>query len=140
MIVGPGELLHAGRVVDVERLGPRLAAVGRAEDTACLALLVDVPLRREQHEVGILRVDEDGGDLLRIVEPEVPPGFSGVGRLIDAVAFVDAAAGVRKAARATNSSERPGSRRAKDVRLNMSQLSSWGCGGTEIIRVRRRGR
>src|SRR5213075_693059 len=42
LVIGPRDLLRAGRVVHVERLGPRAAAVDRAIDAARVALLVDV--------------------------------------------------------------------------------------------------
>src|SRR5919204_5363214 len=73
MIIGPGNLLRAGRIVDVQRLGPRAPAVGRAIDAARFTLLVDRALRREQHQVGVLRVDEYRRDLLRILEAEMLP-------------------------------------------------------------------
>jgi len=93
MIGGPGELLEAGRVVHVERLGPRLAAVGAAEHAAHLALGVDVSLRRDQHQVGVVRIDQDRRDLLGGVQAQMPPAAAGVDGLVHAVAFVDAAAG-----------------------------------------------
>jgi hypothetical protein len=54
---------------------------------------VNVPLRGEQNEVRIFRVDEDRWNLLRVVEPQVLPRVSGVCRLVDAIALVDAATG-----------------------------------------------
>src|SRR5438046_677124 len=65
----------------------------RAERAAGLALLVDVSLGRDQHEVRVARIDQDRGDLSRAVEAQVLPGLAGIDRLVDAVAFVDAAAG-----------------------------------------------
>ena len=67
VVRGPRDLLGSRRVVDVEGLGPRLAAVGRAEDAAGFAFLVDVSLGRDDHEVGIVRIDQDRGDLFGVV-------------------------------------------------------------------------
>src|SRR5207244_9617673 len=89
---GPGDLLQARRVVHVQGLGPRLAAVARAEHAAASALAVDVSLGRDHHEVGIARIDQDRWDLPGGVEAEMLPRLAGVDRLVDAVAFVDAAA------------------------------------------------
>src|SRR6267378_2084748 len=47
LVVRPGDLLRARRVIDVERLGPRAAAVGRTIHAAGVALLVHVTLRGE---------------------------------------------------------------------------------------------
>src|SRR5205809_7599929 len=92
MVIGPGDLLRAGRVIHVERLGPGLAAVSGAIDAAGVALLVHVALRGEQHDVGVLRVLQDGGDLFRKVETETLPRAAGVAGIVDAVAFGVAAA------------------------------------------------
>jgi len=92
-VVGPRDVLDADLVVDVERLLPRLAAVGAAIQPALFRVRVDVALRGDEDEVRIVRINKDGGDLLRLVEPQVLPGLAGVHRLVDAVPFVDPAAG-----------------------------------------------
>src|SRR6267143_334372 len=91
MVIGPGNLLRAGRVIHVERPGPRAAAVGGAIDAASVALLVHVALRGEQHEVGVLGVHQHGRDLFCSVETQVLPCATGVAGLVDAVALGDAA-------------------------------------------------
>src|SRR6267378_5572840 len=91
MVIGPGDLLRAGRVIHVERLGPRATAVGRAVDAAGIALPVYVALRGEQHDVGVLRVHQHGRDLFCSVETQVLPCATGVAGLVDAVALGDAA-------------------------------------------------
>ncbi len=45
--------------VDEEHLAPRLAAVRRAIDAALLLRAVAVTLRRDEHDVGVRRVDDD---------------------------------------------------------------------------------
>ncbi len=89
----PGDLLRAGLVVDVQRLRPIPAAVRAAENTAHVHELVDVALCRDQHQVRILRIDEDRRDLLRFVEPQVLPRLAGVDGLVHPVPLIDAAAG-----------------------------------------------
>ncbi len=89
----PGDFLRPGRIVDVQGLGPRLPAVGRTEDAAGIGFLVDVPLCRQQHQVGILGIDEDRRNLFGVVEAQVLPRLPGIAGFVNAVAFVDAAAG-----------------------------------------------
>ena len=77
---------RAGGVVDEQHALPRLAAVGRAIDAARRVLAARVAHRRDEHAVGIARVDDDARDVPRVVEAEVRPRLAGVGRAIHAVA------------------------------------------------------
>ena len=70
----------------VEHLLERRAAVGRAIDAALLVRTVGMTEGRDEQPVGILRVDGDVRDLLRVAQTEVRPRPAGVGRLVDAVA------------------------------------------------------
>src|SRR5947208_7835729 len=60
---GPGEFLQTGGIIDVQRLGPRPPAVAAAEHAARFAFLVNVALRRDHHEVGIVRSEEHTSEL-----------------------------------------------------------------------------
>ncbi len=62
------------------------AAVGRAIDAALLVRSVGMAQRRDEQPIGILRIDGDVGNLLRVAQTEVRPRPPGVGRLVDAVA------------------------------------------------------
>src|SRR5262245_31551682 len=52
---------------------------------------------RDVHHVGIRRVNADAADLARVWQADVGPGFSGVDRLIDAIAGRQIAAQARLA-------------------------------------------
>src|ERR1044071_9328001 len=54
---------------------------------------MDVTLRGDSHDVGVLRVDEHRWDLFRVVEAEVLPRAAGVGGFVDAIALSDPPAG-----------------------------------------------
>ena len=73
-------------LVLVEHLLPRLAAIDRLEDAALGTRRVQMPDRRHEHDVRILRVHRDSADVLRVVEPDVRPCLASVGRLVHAVA------------------------------------------------------
>src|SRR4029079_18836983 len=62
------------------------SAVGRTEYSARRVRAVRVAERGDEQPIRILWVDVDHGDHLRVVEPEVRPGLSGVRGLVDAVA------------------------------------------------------
>src|SRR5262249_24540970 len=55
------------------------------ENPAVRAVGVEVSDRRDEHDVGVLQIYRDAADMLRIVEPQVGPGLSGVRRLVDTV-------------------------------------------------------
>ena len=82
----------AGVLVDEQRLRPRLAAVGRAEDAALRLRAVGVAERAGEHDVRVLRVDDEARDAAGLLEAHQRPGLAGVGRLVDALADRDVAA------------------------------------------------
>src|SRR5436190_18154246 len=45
-----------------------------------------MPEHAHEHTIGVLRIDEDGGNLLAVAQAEVPPALTAVGRFVDAVA------------------------------------------------------
>src|SRR5262249_32600560 len=75
----------AGLLVLVEHLGPRLAAVDRAEDTALGVRTEGMPESRHQHDIRIVRIDDECADLPRVFEADVAPGLAAIGRPVDAV-------------------------------------------------------
>ena len=84
-----------GVLVDGEDVLPRDAAVGGLEDAALLVGAPQPAERGDVDDVGILRVDDDPADVLRLAQPHVLPGLAAVGRLVDAVAPRRALAVVR---------------------------------------------
>ncbi len=62
-----------------------MSAVRGAKNAALGVRSVGMPFGGHEHAVGIFWVDEDRGDLLRVAEAEVRPGFSGVGGFVNAV-------------------------------------------------------
>ena len=87
--------VRAPRVlVDEQHVVPRLATVGRAEDAA---LPVGPPLvahGADQCHVGVAWVHHDALDALAVIEAEVGPGGTAVGRAVHAVAVRDRVARV----------------------------------------------
>src|SRR5262245_7043514 len=72
--------------VDVQHLTPCFAAVDGLEDAA---LFVRPPLATQAagvHEVGVLRVDDDARDLVRLRETDVRPVLAGIDGFVHAVA------------------------------------------------------
>ena len=92
-IVGARQFLHARLAVHKHHARPRLAAVVRAIDPAIFRLLMDISLRRHEHDVRVLQIHEHRGDLLGRNKSDVLPALAGVRRAVDAVPFVDHAAG-----------------------------------------------
>src|SRR5262249_28077116 len=80
------EVARARLVRDEQDLVPALAAVFRAEDAALRVAAPHVALRRDVDEVRVLRMHAHAGDLVRVLQAHVDPGFAAVGRLVDAVA------------------------------------------------------
>src|SRR5262249_21968385 len=85
---------EAGILVDELHLRPGLAAVGGLVDAALLVRRPEVAQRRDVHDVGVLRVDDDAADVARLLETDVLPGLAAVGGLVHAVAPRDAVARV----------------------------------------------
>src|SRR5229473_4217189 len=81
------EIGGAGVFVLVENFLESLSPVGGAENAALGVGAVRMALGGDENAVGIFRVDEDRGDLLRVVEVlQMRPGFSSVGRFVDTIA------------------------------------------------------
>src|SRR5438132_1325431 len=76
----------AGPVIDKQHLLPRLAAVGRLEETAFLVGAVEPAERADVDDVGVLRMDDDTADLEALLEAHVLPRLAAVHRLVNAVA------------------------------------------------------
>src|SRR5207244_4737274 len=70
------------------------AAVGGLEQAALLVRPPDVAQGGDVDGLGILGVDDDLADVLRVAQAHVLPGLAAVGRFVDAVAPGDAIAGV----------------------------------------------
>src|SRR6185503_5411304 len=62
------------------------AAVGRLVHAAVAALAPERPLRRDENDVGVPRIDDDAADVLRVLQAEVGPALPAVDRLVDPVA------------------------------------------------------
>src|SRR5690349_3493905 len=81
-IVGIGSQLDgAAQRILVKDLRPGAAAVGRTEYAPLLVRTIDVPLGRDQDEVRVLRVHDDAGDVLAVLEPGVEPRAAAIRRL-----------------------------------------------------------
>ncbi len=80
------ERRDASLLVHVQCLGPGGSAVGGAKDATRVALRREFPQCGDQDDVQIVRVHEDGRDLLRALEADVTPGASGIGGFIHSVA------------------------------------------------------
>src|SRR5207244_3218624 len=77
---------EAGVFVDVFDLAPRPPAVGRLVDAAIRTGAEEVTGRGHVDRFGILRVDHDARDRLRLPQADVRERLAAVGRLVDAVA------------------------------------------------------
>src|SRR4029079_9912840 len=91
------QVVGAGVVVDLQRLLPRLAAVGGLEDAALAAGAEQRPGRRHPDDVVVARVDDDAVDVLRRLEADVAVGLAAVRGLVDGVAPRRALSGARLA-------------------------------------------
>ena len=89
-----GDIGNAGVLADGENVLPRFSAVGGLENPAIAARRPQRTLRRHVDHVRIPRVDHDSGDVLRILQPQIPPASAAVIGPIDSVAPVDAALAV----------------------------------------------
>jgi hypothetical protein len=75
-----------GVLVDEFDLVPGLAAVGGLEDAALRVRAEQMAGRRDIDRVGLLRINYDARDRLRLLQADVREGLSAVDRLVDAVA------------------------------------------------------
>ncbi len=82
------EVDRAGRVVDVEDLLPGLAAIDRLEHPALFVRRPEVAHRRDVDDLGIGRMDQDAGHVVRVLQAHLLPGLPGVRGLVDAVTRV----------------------------------------------------
>ncbi len=89
-----GELDGPDLVADVKDLLPVLPAVGRLEDAALGVRREQVPHHGDVDDIGVLGMDEDPGDMVRVAEAHVRPGLAGVDGLPDAVAGARAAGAI----------------------------------------------
>src|SRR6266446_2789520 len=79
--------IHAANIfILVENLLPCLAAVERTVNATLGVRAVRMPLGCDEEAIGILGIDDDGCDLLRVAQAEMLPSAARVGRSIDAVA------------------------------------------------------
>ena len=85
---------HSGVLADREHLLPRLPAVGGLVQSAVAAGRPQGALGRHVHHVRVARVDEDLGDVLRVLEPHLLEAAPAVERLVQTVAVPDAALAV----------------------------------------------
>ena len=80
-------VLQVARAVVVgglENVGPGLAAIGGAVDTA--AVVCGVAEGGDDHQIGIVGIDQDAVDLHGVLQADVLPGVAGIGGLPHAVA------------------------------------------------------
>ncbi len=80
------EVDGARYIVHIEHLAPVRATVGGFEDAALGVVGIDVPHRRGVDHIGVVRIDDDLRDCVRIFEARIVPRFAGVDRLVHAVA------------------------------------------------------
>jgi len=83
---------HAGVLVDLERDLPRRAAILRLVEASLATRRPERPFGRRVDHVGVPRVHEDPGDVLRLPEAGVRPGLAAVQALVDTVAGADVTA------------------------------------------------
>ena len=81
-----GEIGGTGVFVLIKNFLKSLAAVGGAEDAALGVWTIRMAFGGDENAVGIFRIDENRGDLLRVAETEMRPGFSRVGGFVNAIA------------------------------------------------------
>ncbi len=79
-------------IIDIQGLLPILSAVDGPEDAPFGIGPPEVAHGGDEDDIGVSPVDEDPGDVPRLLKPHVRPGLPRVGRLIDAVAYRDAVA------------------------------------------------
>ncbi len=80
-------MLNSGFVADMERVRPRLASIGGAEDSSLVGVDAPVAESGEEDDIFVMRIDEEGRDSLGFLEAEMLPRCAPVGGFVDAVAF-----------------------------------------------------
>src|SRR5678815_4546054 len=88
---------RAGVHIDEQHSRPRLSAVGRAIESSVLLRAVAVPLRCDEDDVRVVRIDHDAADAPAGVETRVRPCATGISRLEYSGAHRDVAANPRLA-------------------------------------------
>ncbi len=83
---------RAGLVIFVENFLPGLAAICRAKHSPLGVRSICVPQRRDENNVGILRMDGESSDMARVFQADKVPCFSRIGTLVHAVALQDVVA------------------------------------------------
>ena len=81
-----GDIHRAGVLVRVEHPLPRFSTVGRAEHAALGIRAVGMAEHGDQDAARIVRIDDEGRDLLAVRQAEVTPRLAGVAGLVDPVA------------------------------------------------------
>ena len=79
------DVVGAGVLVLVQHFLKRPTAIGRAEDAALLVRPVGMAEGGDEEAIGIVRIDCDHRDHLRVVETEIRPALSSVRGLIEAI-------------------------------------------------------
>src|SRR5260370_27046379 len=89
-VAGIENEVHAADVfILVENFLEGLTAVERPESTALRLRTVGMPLGGDEEAIGVVGVDDDGCDLLRVAQSEMLPDAPRIGRLVDTVADGD---------------------------------------------------
>ena len=83
---------RAGVFVLAQDLGPRLAAIGRAENSAIGIRPIGVPDGSHENDVRIIRMDDERADMASIFQADVVPIAAAIDGLINAIAVGDVAA------------------------------------------------
>ena len=82
-----GEICCARLIINLKYRLPRVPAVSRSIYTTLFTWSPNLPLDGHIDKVGIRWVDNDPGNLTRVRESYVFPGFTGIGRLVHAIAM-----------------------------------------------------
>ena len=88
-----GQHAAAGRSIAArQHFAPRLAAVAGLVDAALVVVVPQMAGGTRVNRVAVLRIDQDPGDVLGILQADIGPVLAAVGRFVDAVADRDAVA------------------------------------------------
>src|SRR6266508_2177503 len=83
---------HAVFFVNIQGFGPVLTTIRCHENTAFFIWPESMTKGSNINDVWILRVDNDGGDMFRILESHVLPGLATIRRFVYSIAKRDAVA------------------------------------------------
>ena len=81
------EISAADVIVFGKHLLPGLSAIERAINSALSVRAVRMSHGRYKHTIRIVRIDEDGADLLRVTQSKVLPGLAGIGGFVDSISY-----------------------------------------------------